>query len=102
MAMWGCRVVSCNVQFDSLFDLISHMRGSHPSSAMICGIEHCPKTFSSPGVWYWHIRNHHLAEYLKGKRKRRPENAVESPQSRESTTCGMSGCFTEVKVNLFI
>jgi hypothetical protein len=55
-------------------------------------VENCQELLSSPGVWYWHVRNEHLTEYLKGKRKRAPPEACTSktPASQASLS-GLSG-----------
>jgi hypothetical protein len=58
------------------------MRSVHPFSAIKCCVTGCQQTFSSAGVWYWHVRKTHLLEYLKGKRKR----SCETSDSNEDTT----------------
>ena len=71
ISSWQCRVTTgCRSFYETLFELVSHIRSSHPSEVIVCGVEHCQDKFYKPISWYWHIRTVHSHLYCTGKRKR--------------------------------
>ena len=61
---WSCKSSGeCAASFETLYELVSHMRSCHSESRISCEIDDCQERFSSPSVWYWHIRRKHFSLY---------------------------------------
>ena len=68
--VWSCRSESdCQAQYETLYDLVSHMRNVHPACTITCQVNGCEQEFSTASVWYWHVRRNHITLYTTRKRR---------------------------------
>ena len=82
---WRCRSpIDCQASFETLYELLAHMRSIHSACLVTCGVDGCKLKFSKPSVWYWHIRRHHFAVYDLNNPKRTYSESVGRPESHDS------------------
>ena len=77
--VWRCRSTGhCSACFNSLYELMSHMRNVHSSSNVVCEVDGCCESFKSPSVWYWHVRRSHASSYFQYSQKRTRDEEEET------------------------
>ena len=67
----------CNSCYNSLYDLVSHIRAAHSGLELTCGINECTKVFFSTSTWYQHVRSAHFEDYYS-----KPSEQIRSSSSR--------------------
>ena len=94
--MWKCpSVISCVAIYETLYELISHLRSahSHESIRIICDVEpDCQQLFITPNAWYWHVRKYHYNVYGIGKRKRFATDSYGLGDVAGNTSSGNDDC----------
>lgn len=66
MPSWKCQL--CLSRYASLYELVSHVRGSHSKEAnlhFVCGVKLCSKSFKNTNSWYKHVIKIHSEHYFK-------------------------------------
>ena len=70
---WICKELDCQGSYGNLYDLVAHMRQSHPKCSVHCNINDCERVLLTPTSWYGHIRRFHALEFYTGRQWKRSQ-----------------------------